>query len=818
MNRGTLSGAPVISMNFTLSGSVTPSTGTARISAAHIGPVIAQISNPFGIPELQIVQWADDDSEISFPLVYVDAFERDEGIDGSIIYTVRFSDRRREWRNKRITGRYNILEDDGKTIAEGTAKTWQQLVQLCIAALDEEVSFSIQEFPNWSPSNLVWEMANAAEELQNLLTAAGLWLVMQPDGALEILQLGLGAIPSFSAQPYFVDDSWGTTRSLQPEQIIIKGRRKVLEERFSLVAVVERDDQTIVPLSAYGDVGASATLPEPFSDKSDADKNALKKCAYKWFQIQNIGVGESNYWKARRLLATRATSIAGTDGVERLAPPLVEALFFRRNQSGGGFTNDASRQVVSQGVTWDPKRAIVKLGAKAGTLEDTGTNKKLLEEHAIGSTDVVITVAYEVDTGAETDFYRYSYPAGSNAPTQKNCLIVERAEFVLYIDEDGTELNLTELNAQASELGKKLWSKFGGNETHDVTLAGARDVRLSGVVRTVAWDLSDSGLTTRVTINKEPLTVPAYEVQARQIGQNRAMRRQASGQARGSSSGASDSSPPPEEPEVTRMMGASHTGLFPVRSDPEGVPSSHRDEEMWCRIIGWAPTTGRHSYDQLGRPAYQETGNGKSVSGASGRMDEDTDGTVRFLRSAISWNSDLREYEWTSRLFALGRALEWEVGATEDDPEILSHVLKGVIKGTDGIGSPRIGIRWNPAYTLTGHHYDDRPVTFDPWIEFENGELGHSDPITSQGIESGVAVGIDGKGHVTTQATLEDPWLELTDLDVLKHGALPGVAAIDADVLASGANCIMGIQITTDQYGHVISAGATVGRCMCGAP
>lgn len=194
-------------------------------------------------------------------------------------------DRRWRWGKAWIVGAYNVILPDG-TVDPDTQKTIPELVSLLFAQIGgETVDTSLitsTEYPT-----VIWDHANCADELDDLLNARGYVLCLQTDNTVKIYPRDNGATLPVN------DDVVNVTISINPPEVPLfltaVGARTLVQSKLKCVPVGEDTDGSIKPVNdlSYMPVGGWDNVDmTTFATITDVQKRELAlKTVGKWFQV-----------------------------------------------------------------------------------------------------------------------------------------------------------------------------------------------------------------------------------------------------------------------------------------------------------------------------------------------------------------------------------------------------------------------------------------------------------------------------------------------------------------------------------------------------
>lgn len=159
---------------------------------------------------------------------------------------LRIFDRRWKWRaGGEINGTYNVKEDNGSLIA-ATAKTAQELAELCLLAMGE-TSYSVTALPSAAYPAVKWIGAHPATELQELCDQYGCAVVLgYGTDPVTVVQLGTGLGAPANSDAIAVNAGLDTDAA--PDSIKLYGGPYTFEGMFALQAVAPDLDGYVRPI------------------------------------------------------------------------------------------------------------------------------------------------------------------------------------------------------------------------------------------------------------------------------------------------------------------------------------------------------------------------------------------------------------------------------------------------------------------------------------------------------------------------------------------------------------------------------------------
>lgn len=471
----------------------------------------------------------------------------------------QFVDPRVEWQYGGILGARNVLRDDGKTYEpstvkpDGTPYTWQELVQQCLAKMqDEDGNPSSERFiettaytqVTWLPQDLHWPPGTLASQAlaQDLLRPIAYFVAWQLDGSVEIHQPGVGADPpegSIRRQP--IQRSNAVVQ--RPTSIRLVGGRNQREASVpGWFRVLVHDG-----LNASGTAAATSGAAEgdvlPYTsvladwgyphDAAGWKGGVLMKKQFGNYSSDGGTAAIAVSRKRRRLMAQWANRFqmpsadwpkrpmlsrllrAGAKG--QAAQPFAVCEHWRAVQSGGGgFENIATPEQVPIKII-DAQRGVVELLADEPIGLLTMTDVVTLDEitATLEDGEVVVVFAYQDNTDSE-DQYADHFTLVRGDPNAEEAdellvrpdreMVVSRPDMVArYLEGDQNQAdNEFELRVNGSAVIAKLFEAPLQQDAYEVAYNGIVPIRLNGRIRRVTYQVGRNGMpTTTAQVNSD---------------------------------------------------------------------------------------------------------------------------------------------------------------------------------------------------------------------------------------------------------------------------------------------------------------------------
>lgn len=269
-------------------------------------------------------------------------------------------DRRWRWSKAWIVGAYNLILPDG-TVDADTQQTIPQLVSKLFTQIGgETVDTSLitsTEYPT-----VIWDHANCADELDDLLTSRGYVICLQADNTVKIYPRDTGA--TLPANGDVVNVSVSINPPEVPLYLTAVGARTLVQSKLMCEAVGEDKDGTIklVKDLTYNPGGVSNATGWDNVDMTtfacitdvDARERALKTVG-KWFQATFQGDGSQHITDggANNYVPGEIT----VDDAKQLYPLNNHLLSSHDNQFGKKQYDEAYVEIVAYDTWGTPPKA-----------------------------------------------------------------------------------------------------------------------------------------------------------------------------------------------------------------------------------------------------------------------------------------------------------------------------------------------------------------------------------------------------------------------------------------------------------------------------
>lgn len=176
-----------------------------------------------------------------FPQCRITSFSFDVDDTGREVWIVRIADARWRWKYARISGEYNVRDDNGNPKAKQVADS-RKLAKLLFQALKVE-KFDLGDLPEGFYPEKHWAGDRADVELESLCAAQGCRVVPLSGGKFIIKGAGRGARLPKSAETMSFSDAVNPPEL--PESIVFEGGPDIYQMDLELEAVGEELDGTV---------------------------------------------------------------------------------------------------------------------------------------------------------------------------------------------------------------------------------------------------------------------------------------------------------------------------------------------------------------------------------------------------------------------------------------------------------------------------------------------------------------------------------------------------------------------------------------------
>ncbi|WP_013626609.1 hypothetical protein [Rubinisphaera brasiliensis] len=502
-------------------------SGRMTYSAHGIAPSVASITFPpqpieQGTGTLVFVDDVSGEA-ITFPNCLLEDVSYRAAQNG-FVGTARILDERWTWQNQLILGVYNIRDDNGQ-LKTASKKTPQQLAALLLQAMGV-VNFSVANLPNSGNPEVVWEYANAAQELQKLCADRGCRVVRELSGRVVIWPLGVGGdLPNW---PNLAPDV-GYNPANKPNQLAIVCGPTEWQTTFTLTAVAEEQPGgkwvALDSVSYKPSRGWEQETPGQLTGIPETEHNSDGDPTDRDLALRSV-------WKAYRVDLSEEFTLTGIDGQTFTAEdffPLSETILETVTERGqdirkpafvkgvhyagsSDLSNTTENAVVRTSWSLDAENGIVLFNDPVVQFDGTDAlpaELKLVCAHSVYSPTSGLPhrqVYYQNVPG--------SYPGGGTVTTKRDDINLR------YQSSGSNEPDLRE------ECFYELQAQLAGmqtNTTGSVTTAGIRGCVMDGAIQQIAWQCGgQTQMTTSVSRNTErdPYT-PSYAVRQQTIASKR---------------------------------------------------------------------------------------------------------------------------------------------------------------------------------------------------------------------------------------------------------------------------------------------------------
>ncbi len=225
------------------------------------------------------------------------SFNRDSGGEK---WTLQIVDRRWKWALGRVSGVYNIRDEEGELI-EDREKPAREIIELCLMGMGEDVEgnpsgYILDDIPDARPK-VEWDAEDAADALAEICDALGLRVVLQLDNRVAIRKAGEGnQLPSTITYP-IVENSLSINPPERPDKVELVAGATRHQVDIPLEAIgydpMDEEIKLIDDLSYKPDDGWGSVFPPHFHGIKDPEKN--ETYAKSWvFRAYRLKIGEDD--------------------------------------------------------------------------------------------------------------------------------------------------------------------------------------------------------------------------------------------------------------------------------------------------------------------------------------------------------------------------------------------------------------------------------------------------------------------------------------------------------------------------------------------
>ena len=442
---------------------------------------------------------------------------------------LELADRRELWRDIRITGAFNLTEQDNSTYKSETLNnnveyTLKDLLVHALSKTEEVIPCNIRSLEDIIPQNIRWDNALLTEVLRDLLALGDVNIEMQHDGSFQVVQRSASGSVEYNPDLIALETENMSESAEIPSKIKIVGGRTWREAEItgSWEPVCLSDGTNnkvaggVYTLSqiasdwqlSLGEIrqkclqrGGFADIPGTDTEKRKR-RQILQRCAYKWYRCPSIFAHLP--WLGH---------CADVDADGKPLPIIVKHTFFRlKNDAASSFgdpyENVSTPTLSSFAFDVDHENGIIKFRDVQGTLapvtgdvHDTRLDGRSLAEGA----QIQATVAWKMPPNNE--YARFEYE--NDIPDAVGGIFtLRRDDFRLRQRDIGTSivnLNLSKLEGLAAEMIAEIVQRYRNTQIKRIKYAGCYVISASGAVKSVKYTASaELGLTTEVEIKNIP--------------------------------------------------------------------------------------------------------------------------------------------------------------------------------------------------------------------------------------------------------------------------------------------------------------------------
>lgn len=482
-----------------------------------------------------------------------------------LVWKLRILDRRWQWREKTVTGSYNLRNQD-ETIDTTTEKTPHQLAKILLDALGE-VGYDVTALPLAPRPMVQWEFASAAQELDSLCDMFGCRAVMGLNGRVKICVLGVGAdLPDL---PTTMDVSG----SINPPEIPDILRVVFGPTRVQLVLTTEAvgldtdkktkpiNDLTYKPAAGWGraDLGKFLGIANPAptsAGRADESPRALAlRTVFRWYRVDGV-LGNTTIRFLKRLLGTYfdfkfdrmnqllplLSDLVEVDAVtKKNLEPFVQGTFALMDGRWG------------QSNDWQHYKRPFSLIADKGIVDFNDYVFKWTTAGAASAylpADIYLTCSVNIKHHTSMAVHRIIRDKTTGAASGMGAKVLREEDVAGTVvvnykangEPDDTTTNISDINQEADYHLSAAMAEYQLKAAADQSYAGLVPIGCDGAIQQVTYTVQQgAGCTTRASRNNEyHLYRPNYkqrrdvrQVQANNIALLKASHRQANRQLRG---------------------------------------------------------------------------------------------------------------------------------------------------------------------------------------------------------------------------------------------------------------------------------------------
>lgn len=481
-------------VNFTLTLGPSPSTGRVTL----LGDVIPKSGN-------LILRCSQGGLVTLTGMWTIEAVTRTD--ENGTFTDLTIADRRVFWQWGYIVGVHNQPNAAGEPQQE---QTLQALLQLCFDCYNETVVF--HDLPIEYPS-VRWEFDNPATAAQALCDQYGLSIGLETDGKVHICQQDLER--TWPASPMKTKDETESDKIL-PSKLCVVGSKIINQKTYSLVPVgLEKSDHATRPgamlpinsLSYKPAEGWGVSISRAFLDVEAGEATELaEQCVYKWYAWMPANFDDLD--KELPWLDKLPETTLDDDGNIVQKTPYI----FSDDVETDGIACRVRTGLLPCSLDYeiDYQKGIVKFSQPAIKI----VSNTLGKPDTVMAATVELTIAHELNTGSESDYYVFEYSIGGDGSER----IHKDDKLILYaydgvIDEDVRSDLDTHALLICEGLEREYQSFVPAVRSYPVIL----NVSPYGDFKSVTWSVSEQGAETRIASGQEEekFGMPTYEERLR---------------------------------------------------------------------------------------------------------------------------------------------------------------------------------------------------------------------------------------------------------------------------------------------------------------
>jgi hypothetical protein len=447
------------------------------------------------------------DTLIEFPGAAIDTAYLRTWRDGSRWrWSVQILDRRWAWKNRPISGTYNVRLSNG-LVQNATRKTAQELASLLLQALGES-DFDISRVPTsvYPPAN--WDGSSAADELAKLCDYIACEVVLGLDNRVSIWPKGVGGdapVNTLFRHPQF------KIRSRRvPNTIRLIGSPDRYQSKILLEAIAREasgNHERLDEASYTSGLTMADELPWSFPGiTDDADRAGAFESLYRWFRVYRLAEGGlvpggcpitvTEIGQLLPLYNTLIEAFYDLDEVERVLPNYLEGDFWAYSDSP---ENQSEQRYVGN---WT-------LQTDWGVVATERPVFKLDSNYQPEEPNLYLTTAFNV-RAEDGSYARLDRSASAGGYGE---MILDRPELFQtfrstydWTTRTGVVTNQSTVLAEADAYLALFQQQFADSWAYEVKYGTMLPVQLDGRVSQVRWECwatVDRPTVTHVSVNDE---------------------------------------------------------------------------------------------------------------------------------------------------------------------------------------------------------------------------------------------------------------------------------------------------------------------------